>query len=254
MNYDEFRKGFENFRVYVDKTKESNATLKAVSEVIGASGYVTSGIPIVGAYSQLMFSGMAEYVNSIGHKRRELKVEAEKMFAITAALSQFTTDKNLIENEWDGITESLDEMQAYYDTMVNNNLKMIKIDRCEFTNQFTHQGDASKRYIYLTTLRKQAADYVLDMIKKDPKDWKENIYYQLMGVQYLKVRYGEITNRIKHHINKYNSIIVKYNNNKQIGSHISTLGDKLNQLKSTFDDAFEPEQYVHSATQMYKVI
>ena len=253
-SYDEFRKGFESFRVYVDKVKETNATQKAVSEVIGASGGITGGIPIVGAYSQLMFSSMAEYVNSIGHKKRELKVEAEQMFAITAALSQFTTDKNLIENEWDGITESLDEMQEYYDTVLNHNLNMIDINRGEFTNSFTHQGDASKRYIYLTTLRKKAAQYVLDMIKQDPKDWKENIYYQLMGVQYLKVRYGDITCRVKHHINKYNTLIVKYKNNKQIGTHISALDDKLNLLKSTFDDAFEPEQYVHSATQMYKVI
>jgi hypothetical protein len=72
-----------------------------------------------------MFSGMAEYVNSIGHKKRELKTEAEKMFAITASLSQFSTDKNLIENEWDGITQSLEEMQVYYDTLMNRNMNML---------------------------------------------------------------------------------------------------------------------------------
>ena len=254
LNYEGFRPGFDKFRVYVDKVKEHNATQKAVSEIIGATGSVSFGVPIVGAYSQLLFSGMAEYVNSIGHNKRDLKKEARKMFAITTALSQFTTEKNLVENEWDGITESLEEMQVYYDTAMNANLRMMGIDRDEVTNGFTRQSDASRRYLFLTALRKKAADYVLDKKKQDPKEWKENIYYQLMDVQSIKVRYGDITYRIKRHINKYNVLISKYKSNKEIGDHIATLDEKLNQLKSTFDDTFEPARYVHAATQMYKVM
>ncbi len=254
MSYEAFRKGFEKFRVYADKIKDNNATLKAVSEVIGASGYLTAGLPIVGAYSQIMFAGMAEYVNSIGHKRKELKAEAEKMFAITASLSQFTTDKNMIENEWDGITQSLEEMQAYYDSVINRNLRMVGIQRCDMNSCFTKQSDANRRYIYLSTLRQKAAEYVLAMKKESPKEWKENIYYQLMDVQSIKVRYGDITYRIVHHINKYSVLINKYKTNKDIGQNVSKLDEKLSHLKATFDDTFEPTQYAHSATQMYKVM
>jgi hypothetical protein len=254
LNYEGFRVGYEKFRVYVDKTKDNNATLKTISEVITATGNISFGVPIVGAYSQLLFSGMADYVNSIGHKRKELKVEAEKMFAITAALSQFTTDKNLIENEWDGITQSLEEMQSQYDTVIDRNMQMLGIARDEVNNGFTRQSDASKRYIYLTMLRQKAGDDVVNMKKQFPKDWKENVYYQLMDVQSLKVRYGEVTYRIKHHINKYTLLISKYKNNKEIGSNVGKLDEKLNQLKATFDETFEPTQYVHSATQMYKVL
>jgi hypothetical protein len=254
MNYEGFRAGYEKFRVYVDKTKDNSATLKTIGEVITATGSISFGVPIVGAYSQLLFSGMADYVNSIGHKRRELKTEAEKMFAITAALSQFTTDKNLVENEWDGITQSLEEMQVQYDTVIDRNMRMLSIDRDDVNNGFTRQSDASKRYIYLTMLRQKAGDYVINMKKQNPKEWKENIYYQLMDVQSLKVRYGDLTYRIKHHINKYTVLITKYKNNKEIGSNVGKLDEKLNQLKSTFDETFEPTQYVHSATQMYKVL
>ena len=254
MNYEGFRAGFEKFRVYVDKTKDNNATLKTIGEVITATGNISFGVPIVGAYSQLLFSGMADYVNSIGHKRRDLKAEAEKMFAVTAALSQFTTDKNLVENEWDGITQSLEEMQVQYDSVIDRNMRMLNFERAEVNNGFTRQSDASRRYVYLTMLRQKAGEYVVAAKKQNPKDWKENIYYQLMDVQSLKVRYGDLTYRIKHHINKYTVLITRYKNNKEIGSNVSKLDDKLNELKSTFDDTFEPTQYVHSATQMYKVL
>jgi hypothetical protein len=254
MNYEGFSSGFEKFKVYIDKVKDEDATQKAIADIIQATGSISFGIPIVGAYSQLLFTGMANYVNSIGHKQRDLKKEAEKMFAITTSLSQFSTDKNLIENEWDGITQSLQEMQVFYDTVLNRNLRMLDISRPDMTNEFTKQSDASRRYLYLTTLRQKAADYVLDMKKQDPKNWKENIYYQLMDVQLIKVRYGDITYRVWRHLDKYKTLIVKYKANKEIGSHIIVLDGKLNSLKATFDDAFEPTEYVHAASRMYKVI
>jgi len=103
-------------------------------------------------------------------------------------------------------------------------------------------------------LQKKAADYVAERKKQDPKDWKQNIYYQLMDVQALKEKYGDITYRMEHHINKYSVLIAKYKNNKYIGSHVETLDQKLTELRSTFDDAFEPTQYIHAATEMYKVM
>lgn len=254
MTYEGYDAGFTKFKEYIKKVKDHSATLKAVSEIVQSTGNISFGVPLVGAYSQLLFSGMADYVNSIGHKKREMKEEAEKMFAVTTALSQFATDKDQIENEWGGITQSLSEMQVYYDSTLNRNMRMINVDRTDMTNEFTRESDASKRYIYLTILRQKAADYVVAMKAKEPKDWKENIYYQLMDVQSLKMKYGDLTYRIRTHIDKYSTLINKYKTNKNIGTHVARLDEKLNQLKSTFDEAFEPSQYMHSATQMYKVM
>jgi len=254
MNYDGFKAGFDKFKIYIDKVKDEDALQSTVADIVKATGNVAFPLPIVGAYSQLLFSSMADYINSIGHNKRDLKKEAERMFAITTTLSQFATDKNLVETEWDGITQSLQEMQVFYDTVMNRNLRMIGVSRMDITNGFTRESDANRRYLYLTVLRQKAADYVLDVRKQDPKDWKENIYYQLMDAQLIKVRYGDITYRIKHHIDKYSVLIAKYKTNKEIGPHVVTLDGKLNQLKSTFDDAFEPNEYVHSATRMYKVL
>ena len=131
---------------------------------------------------------------------------------------------------------------------------MIRIDRAEITNGFTRQSDASRRYNYLSTLREKAADYVLEMKKEHPKDWKENIYYQLMDVQSIKIKYGDITYRIVHHIDKYSLLIGKFKNYRDIGPNVGKLEGKLSQLKATFDDTFEPFQYAHAATQMYKVM
>ena len=133
-------------------------------------------------------------------------------------------------------------------------MRMLACGKNEVCTNFTKENDASRRYLYLTALRDRSAEYVLKMKKEHPKEWKEDIYYQLMDVQTLKIKYGDITYHIVHHINKYAALIAKFKTNKDIGPNVSKLDSKLSQLKATFDDTFEPFQYAHSATQMYKVM
>jgi len=253
-SYDGFNAGYSKFKVYIDEQKDHDAALKTVSSFVEATGNISFNVPLVGAYSQLLFSGMAKYVNSIGHKKRELKEEAEKMFAITTALSQFNTDKVVMEHDWEEVTQSLQLMHEYYDSTLNKNLRMLDAPADEFDASFARQTDANLRYAYLTQLRHLASEYVCKQKKEHPKEWKEGIYYQLMDVQALKIKYGDLTYHIHQHIDKYNVLVTKYKTNKEIGTHVSKLEEKLNDLKSTFDDAFEPSQYAHSAMQMYKVM
>lgn len=254
MTYEGYQAGFTRFRAYVERFKTHDAMLKSVSDITSSTGNVSFGIPLVGAYSQLLFSSMAKYINKIGHRKRELKAQAENMFTVTTVLSQFTTDKNQIENEWEGITQSLAGLQADYDSTFSRNLCMIGVSKAAIGSGFTQESDAGKRYAFLSELRQNAVKYVDHIRQAHPKDWKEMVYYQLIDVQLLKQQYGGVAGKMRQHIDKYNVLLAKYKTNKTIGSHISQLDQKLNQLKSTFDQTFEPTQYAHSALQMYKVL
>ena len=98
MNYDGYKAAFDKFRDYIGKHKDHDVTLKAISDMFDISGGMAMHIPITGAFAQLTFSGMAKYINSIGHKKREVRKDAEKMFEITTKLSMFTGDRNMIES------------------------------------------------------------------------------------------------------------------------------------------------------------
>lgn len=54
-------------------------------------------------------------------------------------------------------------------------------------------------------------------------------------------------------ISKYNELIHKYRNDPEIGFKVQALEVKLNALSDTFDGAFEPTEYINSATRMYLV-
>ena len=120
-------------------------------------------------------------------------------------------------------------------------------------NRFSNESDAKKRYDYLTYLKQKVAEEVANEKMKNASEWKEKIYYQLMDVQALKLRFGNITFKISENISQYGSLINKYKNDDQIGSKVANLESKLTDLKNTFDGAFDPAEYINSATRMYKV-
>jgi hypothetical protein len=177
-----------------------------------------------------------------------------KMFCITTKLCQFVADKNSIESEWGAIIESLQNLQIKYNNVLMQNLGMLSVAKDSFANDFTNQSDANFRYLYLTLLRQKAAEYVIKTRESNPKNWKESIYYQLIDIQTLKIKYGDITLKIRNHMDKYNSLVAKYKSDKDIGSHVAKLSPKLDLLKQTFDNTFEPTEYVRTAYRMYKVL
>ncbi len=175
------------------------------------------------------------------------------MFLLTAKLSQFDYDKDLVEQQWEFATNELGKLQIHYDTILNQNLALLKVKPEEYAPRFARETDAEKRYQFLTEIRKTASALIADRKAADVKTWKQPIYYELMDVQSLKIRFGEITFEIRGIMSKYDELIAKYHKDPEIGLKVQELEVKLNALKDTFDAAFEPTEYVNSATRMYLV-
>jgi hypothetical protein len=54
-------------------------------------------------------------------------------------------------------------------------------------------------------------------------------------------------------MDKYDELIHKYRGDPEIGLKVQELEVKLNAMRDTFDGAFEPTEYINSATRMYLV-
>ncbi len=133
------------------------------------------------------------------------------------------------------------------------NFPDLLMTRGEYQHRYSRETDADKRYEFLTELRKRASTLVTDRKAADVKNWKQPIYYELMDVQSLKLRFGDLTFDIRGILSKYNELIFKYRKDPEIGLKVQELEVKLNALNDTFDQAFDPTEYINSATRMYLV-
>jgi hypothetical protein len=253
MNYPGYQEWYKKFFAYIEKEKEKDPALNVLHDMVQMTGNISSATPIAGPVCQALFLGIDSYITSLGNKKKELKEESQKMFLLTAKLSQFDYDKDLIEQQWDIVTNDLGKLQIHYDTILNQNLALLKVSKLEYAHHFAKETDAEQRYQFLTELRKNASGLVTDRKAADVKNWKQPIYYELMDVQSLKLRFGELTFDIRGIISRYNDLVFKYKNDPEIGLKVQALGVKLDAMSDTFDSAFDPTEYINSTTRMYLV-
>lgn len=253
MKYPGYQDWYKRFYAYVEKEKDHDPALDVLANMVTVTGNITSATPIAGPVFQAFFIGINSYIGQLNARRKDEREMSQKMFLLTAKLSQFDYDKDLIEQQWEIVTKELEKMQIHYDTILNQNLSLIGIKRDEYLHEYSRQTDADKRYQFLTELRKKASALVTARKAADLKSWKQPIYYELMDVQSLKLRFGDLTFDIRGIIAKYHELVTKYRQDPEIGLKVQELEVKLNALEDTFDQAFDPTEYINSATRMYLV-
>jgi hypothetical protein len=236
------------------KNKKTSVSLTVFANMVDNPGAVASSIPLGGPLTVLFFSGLESFINTMGKKKKELTDESEKIFELTTKLSQFAHDQSEVEHVWETVTREPSEMNQLYDSILSLDLKSLGISPVEFNGKFNNESEAEKRYTYLTAIRQKASDKVVSQKNSLPKDGKENIYFSLMDVQSLKLRIGQITFRMHENMDEYQKLLKQNTNDPVIGIKIAALGKNLNELRAVFDHAFNPLDYLNSASRMYKVI
>jgi hypothetical protein len=253
MKYPGYQDWYKRFYAYIEKEKDHDPALDVLHDMVTVTGNITNATPIAGPVFQAFFIGINSYIGQLSAKKKEEREMSQKMFLLTAKLSQFDYDKDLIEQQWEIVTKELEKLQIHYDTILNQNLSLLSVKPVDYSFRYSRETDADKRYEFLTDLRKKASGLVTDRKAADVKSWKQPIYYELMDVQSLKLRFGDLTFDIRGILSKYSELVTKYKNDPEIGLKVQELEVKLNALDDTFDQAFDPTEYINSATRMYLV-
>jgi hypothetical protein len=233
MKYPGYQDWYKRFYAYIEKEKDHDPALDVLHDMVTVTGNITNATPIAGPVFQAFFIGINSYIGTLSAKKKEEREMSQKMFLLTAKLSQFDYDKDLIEQQWEIVTKELEKLQIHYDTILNQNLSLLSVKPVDYSFRYSRETDADKRYEFLTDLRKKASGLVTDRKAADVKSWKQPIYYELMDVQSLKLRFGDLTFDIRGILSKYSELVTKYKNDPEIGLKVQELEVKLNALDDT---------------------
>ncbi|WP_417888102.1 hypothetical protein [Zunongwangia sp.] len=254
MNYEGYQKWFGKFQGFVKEEQEDNARLAALNHIMNVTGDLTQGTPFVGMFAGSLFDGIGIFINSLNRRDKELKKQSIEMLKLTTSVSQFTHDKDLIETEWDAINKSLDELRSIQDkAMKDNFVEMLGIDLKNFERKFTNETDAKKRTQYILDISKIAENKIVEERKTNPENWKQNYHDQMLAVQNLKIRFGDITFRILENLNKYEGLIKKYKKDTFLKEEMGELELKLDIVRNGFESTFNPQEYIKASNEMYIV-
>jgi uncharacterized protein YfkK (UPF0435 family) len=254
MTYEGYAAWFKEFEKYIEDNKKDEARLTALSHILSVTGNLAEGTPFTGMFAGSLFDGIGSFINSLGRRDRDLREKSLKMFKLTTTVSQFTHDKDLIETEWKAITKSLDELKELQDMAMEKNIvEILGINRADFKKNFTDETDAKKRTEYILNISKIAENKITEEKNKNPENWKQEYYTQMVAVQNLKIRFGTLTFRILENLDKYKTLINKYKADENLKSRIAELDLKLDLVRNSFESTFNPQVYIKASNEMYIV-
>jgi len=254
MTYDGYTAWFKEFEKYIEANKKDEAKLAALSHILNVTGNLAEGTPFTGMFAGSLFDGIGSFINSLGKRDRDLRDKSMQMFKLTTTVSQFTHDKDLIETEWKVITKSLDELKELQEKAMEDNIvKILGINRNEFKKNFTDETDAKKRTQYIINVSKIAENKIAEEKNRNPENWKQDYYNQMVNVQNLKIRFGTLTFRILENLDKYQSLINKYKDDEFLKTRVAELSLKLNMVRNSFESTFNPQEYIRASNEMYIV-
>ena len=254
MHYEGYQEWFGEFQNYIKEEEEDNARLAALNHIIEVTGDLSQGTPFVGMFAGSLFDGIGTFINSLNRRDKELREQSIKMLKLTTSVSQFTHDKDLIETEWEAINKSLDELRNIQDKAMKENFEqMLGIDLKAFERKFTNETDAKKRTQYILDISKIAENKIVEEREKNSENWKQSYHDQMLAVQNLKIRFGDITFRILENLNKYENLIEKYKKDPYLKDRMGDLELKLDIVKNSFESTFNPQEYIKASNEMYIV-
>jgi hypothetical protein len=253
MSYPDYETWFASFKSYIDGAKQHEAQIAVLSELLDLTKNLTKETPLSGPVVGTLFDGIARFISTIGRDKKDLRAKSEKMMILTMVLGQYTHEISLIENEWESIDKSLEELQKLYNEYLIFNLRLIGEKYDDFNLNYISESNGMKKLEYLNKLKEMSKNKVQTDNMNYPEKWKQIFYYEMEKVQALKIRFGEITLRITQNFVKYQNLINRYENNPFLKDNMAGLKDKLNDLKNNFNKSFLPEEYIKGANTMYTI-
>lgn len=255
MSYPGYKEWFEKFKQYVEKEKDKDPTLNVLSSMISLGSGLVTGTPLAGPIVEPLFAGIASYIGSLGSggRKADLKKQSQDMFLLTAKIAQFSHEKSLIDGRSSAITQQFDELQKEYQAVLEKTLGHIAISPKEFNDEFSGNINPLARVNYVNSLIAKSSQSVLDNVAKNPKDWKNSIYAQMMDVQDLRLSFGELTSQIMDNIKQYKVLVSNYEKDPQIGQEVSALVKPLHNLEEQVSK-FRSAAYTSYAKRMYKLL
>lgn len=251
MSYPDYQSWYGEFKEYLEDKKKKDAKLAVLTDMLSISSDLSKETPLTGPLVGAMFDGISSFINSLGSGKKELRNKSEEMMKLTMVLGQYTHETTLIENEWDAIDNSLKELQELYEEYLNYNLELIGESRSNFEKSYITETDGMKKLTYLNKLKDKAGSRVQNERNTNSKKWKQTFFYEMEKVQSLKLRFGEITQRIQQNFKKYNELIKRFEKNEFMAKNMKELQERLEDMQANFSESFVPEDYINDANVMY---
>jgi hypothetical protein len=257
QNYPSFTTWKTEYDKWYVKQDRDDQMIELVNSSIGLIGDVANKVPLYGSIVQTVSSGIGTLISSFGNKHKELKKKTPEMLRLLNATSQFENQKAIIDHEWEQINKELSQLQAENDKLLREQLKYYGIDYNQYESEYLNATLETERDRFKTkcrtTLNTKITAFDKDTVTANK--WLGQVETYMYKVQSLRIRFGNLTNRMLSNIDRYEQLIKIYSDKtkfpQELTDKIEGLGKTLSSVKKNFSTTFKPEKYIEDSAVMY---
>ena len=259
-NYEEFNTFLEDFDAFAnDKKNTGNAILETAQDVLVMTENFTKDMAIAGPLTTVLMEGISIFLNG-NAKNKKMKETGRQALQIVSTLSYYAYEVKLVEQEWLSISEELATLKDLRQRTIERSLKILGIDELDFERNYTNNvltlPSKAQAYIFGTVRNKVDERVREEKDREDDKsvhNWKTLFHQEMQSVQSLKIRLGTLMARLQQNLNSYATIIERFKDNETLKVQMQLLEGKLESLNTTFNENFQPQMYIESASTMYEI-
>jgi len=243
----EYDKWYKRKKKSSDVANLINNSLKIVSDV-------SNKVPLYGSIAQTITSGLTSIINGFGRKDKALKEKTPEMISLFNIIGQFEQQKAIIDHEWELINEELKQLKEENLTLLKNQFKYYHVNYNEFVEDYMKATLDKDRDTFKENCLVNIDKKIAEFESKNNHDWLGEVETYMYKVQSIRLRFGQLTNRMLANIDSYKNLIKIYDKPSypsEFTKKVSKLENSLNDLRTTFYDSFNPVVYIEDSATMY---
>lgn len=253
-NYDTFNEWNLEYIKWFSRQKKSNAVASIITNSLNIVSEISNEVPLYGSIYQTITSGLTSIVSGFGRKDKALKSKTPDMISLISIIGQFEQQKSIIDYEWELINEELKQLKEENKTLLKNQFDYYSVNSDEFEKDYMkatldkHRDDFKEKC--LIKINEKIAKFEIDK----NKSWLGDLETYMYKVQSIRMRFGQLTNRMLSNIVRYERLIEIFNKDSypnEFTKKVSTLSESLEDVRNTFYDSFNPVTYIEDSATMY---
>ena len=252
--YNAYRQWYKEYEDWYDRKKGKDNWLDLINNSLTMLNEPSSQVPLYGSLYQTFSTGISTAIDLVGGAGRDLRDKTPEMLHVLNTASQFSQQQSIIDNEWQSINEELNKLEDEYKRLLQEQAAYYGIDM-NTLKQYQAATLDSERETLKNKVRKVISTTINQKENQNTKEWLAEVERFMVKTQSLRLRFGQLTLRMKGNIAKYKELINTFARNESFAGEFKNelrgLEKSIDQVDANFDSVFNPSKYIEDSAVMY---
>jgi chromosome segregation ATPase len=257
QQYNTFNTWKKEYDSWYNKQGKDDTMLEVINSSLSLISSAGSSIPLYGTLASTVSSGITALITSIGKREKNLGDKTPAMLKLLNVTSQFENQKSIIDHEWAQINKELEQLQKENTALLDDQMSYYGIGMQDYKRKYLNATLDIDRETFKNSSRKIISEKLasLDKSQETRGKWLGQVETYMFKVQSLRLRFGQLTNRMLVNMDQYENLITIYSDSSKFPTEFTTqingLNNSLKTLKSKFYGSYNPAKYIEDSAVMY---